>query len=234
MDRLNDRFRLLLIVMSTTNPKRALFAEFAVVAKALAHGSRMELVELIAQGEVSVDILAQRCGLSVANASQHLQQLRRAGLIVARRENKFVLYRLADDSVLLAVAALRRAAENNLAEVDRIVRSYFQERDNLEAISFDELATRMARGLVTVIDVRPEDEYAKGHVSGAMNIPLSQLRKRLSEFPARKEVIAYCRGPWCVLAFEAVALLREHGRKARRLDGGLPEWKLAGRPVATV
>jgi rhodanese-related sulfurtransferase len=216
---------------TTTSPKRALYAEFAKVAKALAHGSRLELLEFVAQGETSVETLAQRCGLSVANASQHLQHLRRAGLIMARRDNKFVLYRLASDSVLAAVAGIQRVGELNVAEVDQIIRNYFQARDNLEPVSLDELKGRIKSGLVTVLDVRPDDEFNKGHLPGALNIPLSELRKRLSEIPRRQEVIAYCRGPWCVLAFEAVALLRERGHKARRLDGGLPEWKAAGLPV---
>jgi rhodanese-related sulfurtransferase/DNA-binding transcriptional ArsR family regulator len=217
--------------MSTTNPKRALYAEFAGVAKGLAHGHRVELLELVAQGEVSVETLAQRCGLSIANTSQHLQQLRRAGLVTARRSNKFVLYRLADDSVLAVVAGIRRVAEQNIAEVDRIVRSYFTERDHLEPVSRAELRQRMRKGLVTVLDVRPQDEFNQGHLPGALNIPLPELRKRLSELPRQQEVVAYCRGPWCVLAFEAVALLRKRGHKARRLDGGLPEWKMAGLPV---
>jgi len=219
--------------MSTANPKRALYAEFAAVAKGLAHGHRMELLELVAQGETSVETLAERCGLSIANTSQHLQSLRRAGLVTARRDNKFVLYRITDDAVLAAVSAVRRVAEQNLAEVDRIVRSYFQQRDGLEPVSLDELKGRMKKGLITVLDVRPEDEFKKGHLPGALNIPLSQLRKRLSELPPKQEVVAYCRGPWCVLAFEAVALLRERGHTARRLDGGLPEWRMAGLPVRT-
>lgn len=220
--------------MSTTsNPKRALYAEFAKVAKALAHGSRLELLEFVAQGETSVETLAQRCGMSVANTSQHLQHLRRAGLIAARRDNKFVLYRLASDSVLAAVAGIQRVGELNVAEVDQIIRNYFHARDSLEPVSLDELKGRIKSGLVTVLDVRPDDEFNKGHLPDALNIPLSELRKRLSEIPRKHEVIAYCRGPWCVLAFEAVAFLRERGHTARRLDGGLPEWKAAGLPVLT-
>lgn len=219
--------------MSTPgNAKRALYAEFAAVAKALAHGHRLELLEFIAQGEISVELLAQRCGLSMANTSQHLQHLRRAGLITARRDNKFVRYRLASDSVLTAVAAIQRVGEQNVASVDLIIRSYFEQRDGLEPVSLKELRQRIRDGLVTILDVRPEDEFNNGHVQGALNIPLSELRKRLSELPREQEVVAYCRGPWCVLAFEAVALLRKHGHTARRLDGGLPEWKVAGFPTS--
>jgi rhodanese-related sulfurtransferase/biotin operon repressor len=221
--------------MSTPgNAKRALYAAFAAVAKALAHGHRLELLEFVAQGEISVELLAQRCGLSMANTSQHLQHLRRAGLITARRDNKFVRYRLASDSVLTAVAAIQRVGEQNVASVDLIIRSYFQERDSLEPVSLKELRQRIRDGLVTILDVRPEDEFNNGHVQGALNIPLFELRKRLSELPREQEVVAYCRGPWCVLAFEAVALLRTHGHAARRLDGGLPEWKVAGFPTSNV
>src|SRR3954454_6616159 len=181
--------------MSTgANPKRALYAEFAKVAKALAHGSRLELLEFVAQGETSVETLAQRCGLSIANASQHLQHLRRDGIIAARRDNKFVLYRLASDSALAAVAGIQRVGELNVAEVDQIIRNYFQARDSLEPVSLHDLRGRIKRGLVTVLDVRPDDEFNKGHLPGALNIPLSELRKRLSEIPSKREVIAYCRG----------------------------------------
>ena len=217
--------------MSTDNPKRALYAEFATVAKALAHEHRLELLEFIAQGEPSVEILAARCGLSVANASQHLQHLRRAGLVTARRENKFVLYSLSNETVLNAVAGIRHAAERNVAEVDRIVRSYFLERDNLEPISRHDLRERMKKGLVTVLDVRPADEFEHGHVPGAVNVPLSKVDGWLRRRDKKTEIIAYCRGPYCVLSFEAVAQMRARGFKARRLEDGFPEWKAAGLPV---
>jgi len=217
--------------MSTRGVKGTLYAAFAAVAKALAHEHRLELLERIAQGEASVETLAAGCGLSVANASQHLQQLRRAGLVAARRSNKFVLYRLADDSVLAAVAALQRVAEKNVAEVDRVIRSYFVERDRLEPVSRRELRERMRNGLVTVLDVRPEQEFENGHLPGAVNVPLARLKQWLRRLDRRVEVVAYCRGPYCVLAFEAVALLRAHGFTARRLEDGFPEWKAAGLPV---
>lgn len=219
--------------MSSNNPKRELYAQFAIVAKALAHEHRLELLELVAQGERSVEALAERSGLSIANASQHLQQLRRAGLVTARRQAKFVLYRLMDDSVLTMLAAMQKVAERNVGEVERILRSYFYERDELEPVSRAELTQRMKKGLVTLIDVRPEDEFALGHVPGARNIPLSQLKQRLSKLNRKTEIIAYCRGPYCVLSFEAVAQLRKLGFKARRLEDGLPEWKAAGLPVQT-
>jgi rhodanese-related sulfurtransferase/DNA-binding transcriptional ArsR family regulator len=217
--------------MSIRNPKLALFAQFAAVAKSLGHAHRLELLEQLAQGERSVETLAQRTGLSIANASQHLQHMLRAGLIANRRDGKFVLYRLADDAVLDLLASLRRIAERNVAEVGRVVRDYFDSRDAMEAVSRDELMQRMRAGSVTVLDVRPEDEFALGHVAGAVNIPLRALEKRLSEFDRSQEIVAYCRGTYCVLSFEAVALLREKGFKVRRLEDGLPEWRAAGLPV---
>lgn len=219
--------------MSSGNPKRDLYVQFATVAKAIANEHRLELLELVAQGERSVEALAERSGLSIANASQHLQHLRRAGLVTARRQAKFVLYRLADDAVLTMVAAMHKVAERNLGEVERILRSYFHARDDLEPVSRAELTKRMKQGLVTVLDVRPEDEFALGHLPGARNVPLSQLKRQLSKFNRKTEIVAYCRGPYCVLSFEAVAQLRKLGFKARRLEDGLPEWKAAGLPVET-
>jgi len=219
--------------MSSESPKRAIFNQLAVVAKSIAHAHRLELLEQLGQGERSVDVLANRTGLSVANASQHLQQMRRGGLVVARREGKFVRYRLSDNSVVGLVAALRTIAEHHLAEVDRIVRSYFRDRDDLEAVSRKELMRRIRDGLVTVLDVRPEDEYALGHLPGAINIPLQKLKRRLKNLDPRREIVAYCRGAYCVLSFEAVAALRARGFKVHRLQDGFPEWKAAGLPVET-
>ena len=219
--------------MSTRNPKLALFAQFAAVAKCLAHPHRLELLEQLAQGERSVEVLADRARLSIANASQHLQQMKRVGLLVNRREGKFVYYQLVDDTILDLLAALRRIAERNVAEVERIVRSYFNNRDSLEPISRAELLQRSRTGEVIVLDVRPEDEFALGHLPCAISIPLRNLEMRLAEFDPNQEIIAYCRGPYCVLSYEAVAVLRARGFNARRLEDGLPEWRAAGLPVAT-
>jgi ArsR family transcriptional regulator len=218
--------------MSTRSPKLALFAQFAAVAKSLGHAHRLELLEQLAQGERSVEILADRTGLSIANASQHLQHLRRAGLVGNRREGKFVYYSLADDAVLDLLAALRKIAERNVAEVARLVRTYFDNRDRLEPITREELLRRSRAGAVTILDVRPADEFALGHLPGAINIPLRELEARLSQFDPSQEVVAYCRGAYCVLSYEAVAALRARGFTARRLEDGYPEWRAAGLPVA--
>ncbi|MFK0690469.1 ArsR/SmtB family transcription factor [Mesorhizobium sp. IMUNJ 23033] len=217
--------------MSIRNPKQKLYEQFAIVAKALGHPQRLELIEHLAQGPRSVEALAMKLGLPIANVSQHLQTLRRAGLLSAERNGKFVNYRLVDDSGLAAFASVRTVAERHLAEVDRIVRGYFEARDDMEPVTRQELAMRMHDGLVTVIDVRPPDEFALGHVPGAINVPLGDLPARLSELGKDKEVVAYCRGPWCVMSFEAVAALRSHGYAARRLADGMPEWRAAGMAV---
>lgn len=212
-------------------PKQAVLAQFATVARALGHGHRLEFLEHLGQGERSVDGLAVRVGLSVANTSQHLQMLRRAGLVSSRRDGKFVLYALAEGGVVALLTALRTVAEHNLAEVDQLRRSYFDARDSLEPISREELMARAKAGLVTVLDVRPEDEFRAGHLPGALNVPLRELQLRLSDLDPAREAIAYCRGAYCVFAFEAVAALRENGRNARRLVDGFPEWKAAGLAV---
>lgn len=217
--------------MSIPGPKQKLFAQFAAVAKAMAHAHRLELLEQLAQGERSVEVLADRTGLSIANASQHLQQMRRAGLVATRRAGTFVYYTLADDSILDALTALRRIAERNNAEVEQVVRSYFNARDELEPVSRKQLMSRLRDGSVTVLDVRPEDEFALAHVPGAVNIPLRALKTRLKELDPKREIVAYCRGEYCVLSFEAVALLRARGFNVRRLQEGLPEWRAAGLPV---
>jgi ArsR family transcriptional regulator len=215
--------------MSSLNPKLALFAQFAAVAKALAHTHRLHLLEQLAQGERSVEVLADRTGVSVANASQHLQHMLRAGLVANRRDGKFVYYRLADEAVIDLLTALRKIAE----QVKRVVRSYFEDRDSLEPVSRKELLDRSRSDGVTILDVRPEDEFALGHLPGAINIPLRALKARLSELDPSKEIVAYCRGPYCVLSYEAVAALRKRGFKALRLEDGLPEWRAAGLTVVT-
>ncbi|MDP2619953.1 MAG: metalloregulator ArsR/SmtB family transcription factor [Hyphomicrobiales bacterium] len=218
--------------MSTTAPKFALFSQFAAVARALGHPHRLEMLEHLAQGERSVEALAGRVGVSIANASQHLHQLRRAGLAASRRDGKYVLYRLGDESVLALMALLRQLAERNVAEVDRIVRGYFAARDGMEPVSRQELLERSRAGLVTVLDVRPADEFALGHLPGAVNIPQQQLEARLAELDPAQDIVAYCRGAYCVLSYEAVALLRERGFKARRLEDGFPEWRARGLDVS--
>lgn len=215
----------------STGPKQALFAEFASIAKALGHAHRLEMLEHLAQGERGVEALAERIGLSVANTSQHLQHLRRAGLVTSRRDGKFILYRLTDDRVLGLLGELFDIGERNLAQVDQVLRGYFAERDSMEAVSRNELLERSRQGLAIVLDVRPEDEFQAGHLPGAVNIPLAELEVRLSELGEGREVVAYCRGPYCVLSFEAVAALRAKGISARRLEDGFPEWRAAGLPV---
>jgi ArsR family transcriptional regulator len=219
--------------VSRSGPKSTLLAHFGAIAKSLSHRHRLELLEQLAQGERSVEALAQRTGLSVANASQHLQQLRRSGIVLARRDRKFVLYTLADDAVLDLVSALRRIAERRSAEVEQVIRSYFDERDRLEPVSREDLLKKTRAGEVTVLDVRPADEFALAHLPEAVNIPLGELETRLAELDPAHEIVAYCRGPYCVLSYEAVAALRARGFRARRLEDGLPEWRAAGLPVVT-
>jgi rhodanese-related sulfurtransferase/DNA-binding transcriptional ArsR family regulator len=213
--------------------KDRLYGEFARIGKAIASAPRLEILDVLAQGERTVESVATETGLSVANASRHLQQLRQAQLVLARRDGLFVHYRLSGPEVVGLVLALRLTAEQHLAEVDRVVRDFFGERDDFEPVTPDELVRRMATGEVTVLDVRPEQEYAAGHVAGARSIPVADLSERLSELPREKEYVAYCRGPYCVYADEAVAVLRAHGLKAQRLTEGYPEWSLSGRPVRT-
>ena len=217
--------------MSTPTPKRAIFESLARVGTALSSATRLEFLELLAQAERSVDELATLTGVSVANTSQHLQKLRQAGLIVGRKEGLYVYYRLAGDAVVGLLAALGGVGEAYVAEVERIVRLYLVEKDSLEPVPARELLERARKGLVTVLDVRPPEEFAAGHLPGAVNIPVHELEKRLGELPKRKEVVAYCRGPYCLMSYDAVQLLRKKGLKARRLQNGLPEWRLAGLPV---
>jgi len=217
--------------MSSKHFKQDLFAQFARVAKAMSNGNRLELLEFLAQGERSVDALARVSGLTVANTSQHLQLLRQSGLVESHKEGLKVFYRLSGEDVQILLSALRDVAERHLADVDRLVNTYLASKDALEPIPATELLKRAKKGLVTVLDVRPREEYEAGHLPGAINIPLGSLEKHLSELDNKKEVVAYCRGPHCVLAFDAVARLRKQGFTAHRLDGGLPEWRVSGLPV---
>lgn len=217
--------------MSIPNVKRQLFEQFARIGTALSSPARLELLELLAQAERSVDALASLTALTVANTSQHLQALKRAGLIEARRQGQFVFYRLAGDEVVRLLAALQATGEAHVVEVEQLVRSYMNARDTFEPVDSAELTARTRKGMVTVLDVRPTEEFAAGHLPGAINIPVDELAKRLKELAKTKEVVAYCRGPYCLMSFDAVELLRAKGFKARRLDSGLPEWRSAGLPV---
>ena len=218
---------------SGKGPKQQLFEQLARVAQAFASGTRLEILDFLAQGQRSVDELAQAAGLSVANTSKHLQQLKAVGLVDAQRAGRQIFYRLADEQVLDAIAALRALAESHTEAVQALVSRYLHARDEFEPLPAEELLTRADSGLVTVLDVRPANEYAQGHIPGALNVPLEDLKTRLRSLPRNQEVIAYCRGPWCVLSFEAVRLLRKAGFTARRLQDGLPEWRHAGHPVAS-
>jgi rhodanese-related sulfurtransferase/DNA-binding MarR family transcriptional regulator len=219
--------------MSSLGPKQRVFAGLAEIAQALGHAHRLELLEHLGQGERSVEDLATRTGLTVANTSRHLQLLRRAALVEGRREGKRIFYRLSgEEAVVGLLHALSRVGEQNSAEIARVMTVYFRARDELEPVSRDELVDRLRSGTATVLDVRPEDEFRQGHLPGALNIPLAELERRLAELPADREIVAYCRGPWCVLSFEAVAALRQQGYQARRLEDGFPEWKVSGLPVA--
>jgi len=210
-----------------------LFGELSRIAKALSSPSRLQLVQLLAQSERTVEALGRELGLSTANASHHLQALREARLVEARKEGQFVFYRLAGPDVFELANQLRQVGERRLAEMDRLVKGYYRSRDSMEAIPRDELLRRARDGTAIVLDVRPDDEFQAGHIAGAVSVPLSQLASRLEELPRDKEIVAYCRGPYCFMAFDAVRLLRERGRSARRLEDGFPEWVAAGLPVAS-
>jgi len=211
--------------------KDLLYEQFARIGKALSNGHRLELLEVLAQGEHSVETLAQETGMSVANASQHLQVLRAAQLVDVRRQGIYIYYRLADERVFALWQAMREVGEARIAEIDRIVQTYLHDRSLLQPISAAELLRRLTEGNVILLDVRPAEEYAAGHLPDALSIPVADLEARLSELPQDREIVAYCRGPYCVFADEAVALLRTNGYRARRLEQGLPDWRTLGLPV---
>lgn len=215
----------------STSPKVALLDEYALVARALSAPARLLLLEQLAQGERGVEVLADKTGLTIANCSQHLQQLRRSGLVTSRREGKAVIYRLTDAKTLELMDLLRIVAERNLAQVERILRGLSGGEDAPEPVSREDLAARLAEGSVTVLDVRPADEYKAGHIPGALNATLAELERILPTMAPKTEIVAYCRGPYCIYAHQAVTALRQHGFNARRLDGGLPEWREDGRQV---
>lgn len=218
--------------MTGRQAKEALFEQLARLGQALASAKRLELLDLMAQGEQGVEQLAHSTAMSITNASNHLKVLRQSRLVETRKEGTRVLYRLADERVMQLIVSLRDVAAARLAEVDRVVRDYFLARDSLETVSRAELLARVASADVTVLDVRPHEEFVQGHIPGAVSIPLADLEQRLESLSRQTEVVAYCRGPYCVLAPQAVELLRARAFRARRLEDGMPEWRLAGMPVA--
>src|SRR5215212_11354853 len=211
--------------------KDRLFEQFARVGKALSSPRRLEIVDLLAQGERTVEEIAREMGMSVASASQHLQALKAARMVQARREGLYVHYQLADEDVFRTWQAVRGLAESRLSEVDRVVETYLEDRDALEAVDATELMERLSDGKVTVLDVRPEEEYRAGHIPGALSVPVDALEAALQTLPRDREIVAYCRGPYCVFSDEAAAVLRSHGYQARRLRQGLPDWRAAGYPI---
>jgi rhodanese-related sulfurtransferase/DNA-binding transcriptional ArsR family regulator len=221
--------------MSTSHRafKDPLFDQFARIGKAVANPHRLELLDLLAQGERRVEELAGETALSVANASQHLQALRQAGLVETRRAGTSIYYRLADERVFRLWQAIREVGEARLAEIDRLTQTFLTDRAQLEAVDAGTLVRRLKDGDVVVLDVRPAREFRAGHIPAARSIPIDELAERLHEIPRDREIVAYCRGPYCVFSDEAVALLRAKGYDARRLDVGLPDWRSAGLPVAT-
>jgi rhodanese-related sulfurtransferase/DNA-binding transcriptional ArsR family regulator len=217
--------------MADRAAKDALYDGFAVVGRALASGRRAEIIDLLAQGERSVEEIASELAQSVANASQHLQQLLRAGLVVTRREGNRIYYSLASNRITELWAAMRDVAEAHVAELDRLARAYLGDRDQLDTIDRDQLAKRIKAGDVVVVDVRPAAEYQAGHIAGALSVPIAEVGKRLRELPKSQQVVAYCRGPYCVYADDAVRALTRRGYRAARLEDGYPEWMAAGLPV---
>lgn len=211
--------------------KDKLYEQFARITKALASERRLELIDLLAQGERTVEQLAKESHMSIANVSQHLQTLKAAQLLEVRREGLYAYYRLADEHVFGVWQAIRELGEARLAELDRVVETFLKDRSELEAISLEELRERLSESCLVILDVRPEEEYRAGHIPGAKSVPISKLESYLQELPDHCEVIAYCRGPYCVFSDEAVALLQARGYKARRLEAGLPDWRAAGLPV---
>jgi rhodanese-related sulfurtransferase/DNA-binding transcriptional ArsR family regulator len=212
--------------------KDPLYAQFARIGHALGSPVRIELLDLLAQGEKTVEALAEHSAATIKNVSAHLRVLRQARLVETRRDGTYIYYRLADGDVGRFVRDLQRLGQRRLAEVEQVARQYIDDRDELEPVTQAELRKLVRDGNVTVIDVRPADEYEAGHIPGAVSIPVSELKRRLRELPKRREIIAYCRGPYCVFSLEAVTLLRQHGFRARRTDDGLPAWRDAGLPIA--
>jgi rhodanese-related sulfurtransferase/DNA-binding transcriptional ArsR family regulator len=211
--------------------KNRLYGHFAQLGKALASPLRLEFLELLAQSERTVESLADETGVSLANASQHLQALRHAGLVDSRKEGLFVRYRLADHAVVELCVALRNVAERRNAEIHRLVREHFAERSDVEAVAMADLLKRARSKDIVILDTRPANEYAAGHIAGAISVPVDELQRRLKDLPKSKDYVAYCRGPYCVYADRAVVMLRANGRRAHRLLEGFPEWRMAGFPI---
>jgi rhodanese-related sulfurtransferase len=212
--------------------KDQIYGQFSRIGKALASPKRLELLDLLGQAERRVEALAKESSLSIANCSRHLQVLREARLVEARKEGLYVFYRLADEAVGAFWLALRRLGEQRLTEVERIAKDYLQLPEQLEPISREELVERVREGRVIVLDVRPVEEYRAGHIPGAVSVPIDELKRRLKKLSREEEIIAYCRGPYCLFSIRALELLRRRGFKARRFQEGIPDWKAAGLPVA--
>jgi rhodanese-related sulfurtransferase/DNA-binding transcriptional ArsR family regulator len=217
--------------MADREAKDALFAAFATVAKALGNGHRAEIIDVLAQGERSVEALSDEIGQSIANTSHHVRQLAHVGLVESRRDGTFIYYRLANDRVGELWAALRDVAAEHVVEVEVLAQRYLGDRDGIDEVTADELAERLDRGRVVVLDVRPEAEYVAGHIEGARSVPHDRLAQQARKLPKSREIVAYCRGPYCVYATDAVRFLKARGFKVRRLRDGYPEWERAGLPV---
>jgi rhodanese-related sulfurtransferase/DNA-binding transcriptional ArsR family regulator len=212
--------------------KDPLYAQFARIGHAVSSPKRLELLDLLSQGEKTVETLAEQSSMPLKNTSAHLRVLRQARLVDTRRDATYVYYRLASEDVFRFLRELQALARGRLAEVEQVARLYIDDRDEMQPVSFEELRRRMRERDVTVIDVRPEEEFRSGHIPGALSIPVGQLKRRLAEIPKKREVVAYCRGPYCVYSVEAVGILRKHGYRARRADEGLPEWRAGSLPIA--
>ena len=217
--------------MQIKDYKQSIFEQFARTGKAFSNANRIELLEILSQGEHTVEELSKAASLTVANTSQHLQLLRNAGLVTGEKIGQYVHYNISDDLVIDLLSSLRKLSKNHLAEVGRLVNTYLTVKDDLEPMDSSELLQRATDGTVTVLDVRPEKEYEAGHIEDAISIPLEQLGDRIDELKQNQEVVAYCRGPYCMLAYDAVSQLRKEGFEAHRLDEGFPEWRRAGKPV---
>ncbi|HOX82796.1 MAG TPA: metalloregulator ArsR/SmtB family transcription factor [Chryseolinea sp.] len=236
MNRLNDLFSFAVLhpkklEMTKRDFKDSIYSELAKITKALANPHRLEIIELLAQGEFSVEQIATQTNLPIANASQHLQVLKSAQLVDINRQGNFIHYRLSNINVFKTWKALRELGVERIASIEKIVNDFRQSKFTLESVTINQLVGKIESGKVTIVDVRPEAEYNKGHIANSISIPIDQLAKRLQELPKRNQIIAYCRGPFCVFADEAVALLTKAGYKATRLEEGFPDWHLEGLPV---